>query len=175
MGDVTETDAWSDGVDISLDAWTKLSWLQNFQQNTVLQQNFGRPLSTRLVVLKNPAPFTPQTLPKEFRSWSASKFGTLPHSELGSSVIVSLTLHSQSILPFVCCQKALHVGHTLLALPSLHFWDFCVRLQNQIVKPSPVETRCLQVAAAAHCGSERAVAACCEPMTHNQWQPELSH
>ena len=31
-GDVAETDAWSDGVDISLDAWTKLSWLQNFQQ-----------------------------------------------------------------------------------------------------------------------------------------------
>ena len=51
-GDVAETDAWSDGVDISLDAWTKLSWLQNFQQNTLLQQNFGRPLSTRLVVLK---------------------------------------------------------------------------------------------------------------------------
>ena len=37
-GDVAETDAWSDGVDISLDAWTKLSWLQNFQQNTILQQ-----------------------------------------------------------------------------------------------------------------------------------------
>ena len=31
-GDVAETDAWSDGVDISLDVWTKLSWLQNFQQ-----------------------------------------------------------------------------------------------------------------------------------------------
>ena len=43
------------------------------------------------------------------------------------------------------------------------------------VKPSPVETQCLQVAAAAHCSSERAFAACCEPMTHNQWQPELSH
>ena len=145
------------------------------RQNTVPQRIFGRPLSTMLVVLKESCALYTQLYQKNSMSWSASKSGTLPHSELGSSVIVSLTLHSQSILPFVRCQKARHVGHTLLALPRLLFWDFCVRLRNQFVKPSPVETRCLQVAAAAHCGSERAFAACCEPMTHNQWQPELSH
>ena len=58
MGDVAETDAWSDGVDISLDAWTKLG--QIFSKNTASIQNFGRPLSTRLVVLKFLRPLHPR-------------------------------------------------------------------------------------------------------------------
>ena len=109
----------------------KTGLASNFQQ---IQTKIRSSSVDKACGLEIPAPFIPQTLPKEFASWSASKIRN-PSAQQAwfQRNCLSLSTRSQ-ISPFVRCLKARHVRSTLLALSRLLFWDFRVQLRNQFVK-----------------------------------------